>query len=261
MILAAEMADIANSMGSKTRLSLITSISKELLDHTFPGKLHETEEIKWDPSSKAAICAKQLRLGDFVLSETSTDAEPSTYCEEILAAQIDKGTIRLNKWNDKVNFWIRRVRKCSELYPEKELIRYSEEEIKIVYMEMSAGLTRASQVRDLDCLPYVKNLLSWDEQCFIEQAVPENIILPDGKKLRIFYEEGREVYTRAFIQQLFELKTTPLIGPARIPLTFEILAPNHRPIQVTKSLENFWSKLYPKIKPALSRRYHKHKWI
>ena len=38
------------------------------------------------------------------------------------------------------------------------------------------------------------------------------------------------------------------------------MAPNQRPIQVTDDLGNFWREVYPKLKPALSRRYPRHEW-
>jgi ATP-dependent helicase HrpB len=44
-------------------------------------------------------------------------------------------------------------------------------------------------------------------------------------------------------------------------VTIEILAPNRRPIQITKDLNSFWKETYPKIKPELSRRYPKHRWL
>jgi ATP-dependent helicase HrpB len=261
LILATNVADIASGLGAKTKLSQLTRIGPELLEHTFPGELQKHDMMIWDPSSKSVRKAEQLRFRELIIEEKITVCEANAQTEQVLAEKIIDSTLRLNKWNEKVDLWIARVRKCAELYPDKGLITYSDQDLEIVYMEMCSGLTKASEVRDMDCLSYLKNLLSWDEQCFIDEAVPESILLSDGKKLRIFYESGKEIYTRAFIQQLFDLKKTPLIGPARIPLTFEILAPNHRPIQVTKNLENFWSGLYPEIKPALSRRYHKHKWI
>ncbi|WP_083800025.1 ATP-dependent helicase HrpB [Lentisphaera araneosa] len=261
LILATSIADIASSLGAKTKLSQLTSISPELLDHTFPGELQSQERMVWDPSSKSVRQAKQHAFRSLIIEEKISICEANAQTEQVLAEKIIDGTIKLNKWNEKVELWITRVRKCAELYPDKDLITYSDQDLEIVYMEMCSGITKASEVRDMDCLVYLKNLLSWDEQCFIDEATPESIQLPEGKKLRIIYESGKEIYARAFIQQLFDLKETPLIGPARIPLTFEILAPNHRPIQVTKNLENFWSGLYPEIKPALSRRYHKHKWI
>ncbi|MBM4152914.1 MAG: hypothetical protein FJ220_05265, partial [Kiritimatiellaceae bacterium] len=55
-------------------------------------------------------------------------------------------------------------------------------------------------------------------------------------------------------------KVTPCIAFGRIPLVVELLAPNRRPVQITEDLESFWRTAYPELKPALSRRYPRHKW-
>jgi ATP-dependent helicase HrpB len=39
-----------------------------------------------------------------------------------------------------------------------------------------------------------------------------------------------------------------------------VLAPNHRPIQVTDDLTTFWAEMYPKVRTELSRRYPRHEW-
>jgi len=45
-----------------------------------------------------------------------------------------------------------------------------------------------------------------------------------------------------------------------LPVKFEVLAPNHRAIQVTDDLTSFWRDRYPKVKAELSRRYARHEW-
>jgi ATP-dependent helicase HrpB len=49
-------------------------------------------------------------------------------------------------------------------------------------------------------------------------------------------------------------------GNGRVPLRIEVLAPNHRPIQITDDLTIFWRENYPKIKQELQRKYPKHQW-
>jgi len=45
-----------------------------------------------------------------------------------------------------------------------------------------------------------------------------------------------------------------------VPLVIQVLAPNHRPIQITQNLETFWRDNYPKIKQELQRKYPRHEW-
>jgi ATP-dependent helicase HrpB len=45
-----------------------------------------------------------------------------------------------------------------------------------------------------------------------------------------------------------------------VPITFELLAPNGRPVQVTQDLASFWRRGYPEVRKQLRGRYPKHAW-
>ena len=60
------------------------------------------------------------------------------------------------------------------------------------------------------------------------------------------------------LQDFFGMRESPKIGGA--PVVVHLLAPNHRPVQVTSDLAGFWERLYPQVRKELARRYPKHKW-
>jgi ATP-dependent helicase HrpB len=62
------------------------------------------------------------------------------------------------------------------------------------------------------------------------------------------------------IQELYGVSTTPTIALGRAPLQVQILAPSHRPVQITQDLRGFWRDAYPKIKQELQRKYPRHEW-
>ena len=59
---------------------------------------------------------------------------------------------------------------------------------------------------------------------------------------------------------LYDVDSTPLLHDGRIPITVEILAPNHRPVQTTNDLSSFWKDSYLNVKKQLKGRYPKHEW-
>jgi ATP-dependent helicase HrpB len=62
------------------------------------------------------------------------------------------------------------------------------------------------------------------------------------------------------LQELFGLAKTPRIGVHREPVLFALLAPNGRPVQLTRDLHSFWERTYPEVRRELRGRYPKHPW-
>jgi ATP-dependent helicase HrpB len=62
------------------------------------------------------------------------------------------------------------------------------------------------------------------------------------------------------LQELFGLADTPRIGPRAEPVRFALLAPNGRPVQVTRDLRSFWDRTYPAVRKELRGRYPRHPW-
>ena len=90
------------------------------------------------------------------------------------------------------------------------------------------------------------------------QAAPDSIKLPGGRQVKVHYEPGKPPWIESRLQDFFGMRETPRIGNA--PVVVHLLAPNHRPVQVTSDLAGFWERLYPQVRKELSRRYPKHKW-
>jgi ATP-dependent helicase HrpB len=62
------------------------------------------------------------------------------------------------------------------------------------------------------------------------------------------------------LQELFGLAETPRVGRQREAVVLSLLAPNGRPVQVTRDLRSFWDRTYPEVRKELRGRYPKHPW-
>jgi ATP-dependent helicase HrpB len=89
---------------------------------------------------------------------------------------------------------------------------------------------------------------------------PESIDLPSGRKARLEYREDGSIFAAVKLQELFGLAETPRVGSRQTPVTFELLAPNGRPVQVTRDLRSFWNGAYQQVRKELRARYPKHPW-
>jgi ATP-dependent helicase HrpB len=94
----------------------------------------------------------------------------------------------------------------------------------------------------------------------IDRLAPETIDGPSRRRIRLEYGEDGSVSASVKLQELFGLAETPRIGPRREPIVFALLAPNGRPVQVTRDLHSFWDRTYPEVRKELRGRYPKHAW-
>ncbi|MFQ3548054.1 MAG: ATP-dependent helicase C-terminal domain-containing protein, partial [Termitinemataceae bacterium] len=97
----------------------------------------------------------------------------------------------------------------------------------------------------------------WDLAAHFDTEVPPFFTSPRGTKRRIDYS-GVVPMVSIQIQDVFGLAESPKIRG--IPLTFELLSPAQRPIQITSDLARFWIGSYAEVRKDMRGRYPKHDW-
>ncbi|MCU1348186.1 MAG: hrpB [Acidobacteria bacterium] len=117
----------------------------------------------------------------------------------------------------------------------------------------ASGRTRAGEIDLAAHLPF-------DVRRRLNELAPESFPLPSGRSARLEYRDDGSILASAKLQELFGLAETPRIGPDRVPITFALLAPNGRPVQVTRDLRSFWNNTYPEVRKELRGRYPRHPW-
>jgi ATP-dependent helicase HrpB len=94
----------------------------------------------------------------------------------------------------------------------------------------------------------------------LDELAPETMRVPSGRSARLDYQEDGSVTASVKLQELFGLADTPRIGVNRTPVLLSLLAPNGRPVQMTRDLRSFWERTYPEVRKELRGRYPKHPW-
>jgi ATP-dependent helicase HrpB len=120
--------------------------------------------------------------------------------------------------------------------------------------------TRAARgVRTLRALDIERGLAD-DERRRLDRMAPLTIGVPSGREARLEYQADGSVNAAVKLQELFGLADTPRVGPRRDPVLLALLAPNGRPVQMTRDLRSFWERTYPEVRKELRGRYPKHPW-
>jgi ATP-dependent helicase HrpB len=144
----------------------------------------------------------------------------------------------------------------------------SDEDKQLVARLSFAGVARSFEAlvsdatagaRAIDDVDLEANL-PYDVKRTLDRDAPASLALPAGRRARLEYRDDGRVVASVKLQWVFGLTESPRLGPRRTPVTFELLAPNGRPVQVTSDLKSFWTGAYQELRGALRARYPKHQW-
>ncbi|MGI8955699.1 MAG: ATP-dependent helicase C-terminal domain-containing protein [Chthoniobacterales bacterium] len=261
LLTASEIREIESSDGERqVLLSLATAIKMEWLHEFFPDAIEEKTEVNFDSSSRRVVGRTIVVFRDLVLAEKKTDRVPAAEAASLLAREVMAGTCPLKKWDNAVEQWIARLNFAARTFPELELPLIGESDRALLIEQVCQGATSYKEIKERPVGPVLKSWLSATQRAALDQVAPERIKLPNERTAKIVYGTDKPPTIAVRIQDLYGVANGLAMGPRRVPLRIEVLAPNHRPIQVTDDLTIFWRESYPKIKQELQRRYPKHEW-
>jgi len=259
---AAEISEIGQGSGDvRVQLSMATAIDEQMLREVFPEDFGDRNEHVFDTATNRVARRTEKVYRDLVLESVNRDAQPGPEASRVLAAALAEGDLPLPTWKEEAEEWIQRLRWLAHHHPELELPTIDETDRLLALETWCEGAVGYRDVKDKPAIPALQSLLTPAQRASLEKLAPERHELPGGRKARLLYKSTGQATMSALIQDLYGVTTAPKLAGGRAEVTCEILAPNRRPIQITKDLASFWKETYPKIKPELSRRYPKHKWL
>jgi ATP-dependent helicase HrpB len=144
--------------------------------------------------------------------------------------------------------------------PELGWPELGEPEFQQLLPRLCEGCREVAQVRQAAKVPLLEDLLAPAQRRELNQSAPAALRIPSGRLVNLIYEPGRPPVLAARIQELFGWKETPRVARGRVPILLHLLAPNHRPAQITSDLASFWATTYHQVRKELRGRYPKHDW-
>jgi ATP-dependent helicase HrpB len=260
LLVASEIREIESSDKERqVLLTLATGIQSEWLRELFPESFREQTTIEFDPTARRVIGQRATLYHDLVLQSDSFPPKDNLETARILAQEVVAGNCPLKQWDNVVNQWIARVNFLAHAFPELSFPSIDDAAKLLLVEQICQGASSYKEIKDRAVWPAVKSWLSPSQQQTLEELAPERIKLPNGRMAKIIYGDDAPTIA-ARIQDLYDVQRGLTIGGGRTTLKIQVLAPNHRPIQITNDLETFWRESYPKIKKELQRKYPKHEW-
>ena len=260
LIVASEVREIAIRGEVETLLTLATAVEEPWLRELFPEGFVEETNVAFDTTQRRVIAKRSTRFHDLVLRSKSSDEVPLEQAAVLLAREVNAGNCPLKLWDHAVDQWILRLNLLAGWCPDFELPKIGEGDRVTLIEQVCHGATSYREIKERPVWPVVKSWLSAAQLSLLDDFAPERLVMPKGRAFKITYAENAAPTIAVRIQDLYGVEGDLRIAGGRVPVVIQVLAPNHRPIQVTTNLANFWKESYPKIKQELQRKYPKHEW-
>ncbi|MGK2856762.1 MAG: ATP-dependent RNA helicase [Thermoanaerobaculia bacterium] len=230
-LVALDASGADHGVDSRALVRMASVVDREWLVPTRVELRH-----RYDARSQRVRASLLRWYDEILLSETDAKVDPAV-AEEVLAqAMIEAGP------DDATRMLLRRIRFAGIDIDWEAAVR-------------SACKGQAAAPRlDAD------SLVQWDARRDLDRLAPVDLAVPSGRRVKLEYLDDGQVMASVKLQELFGLGETPCLGPARIPVTFSLLSPGGRPVQLTKDLRSFWQNTYPEVRKELRGRYPKHPW-
>ncbi len=241
-------------------LSFATAIREEWLQEVFPKDFQVSETLFYDPATRRVVAQSNELFRDLILHSAKTEPKANDATAAVLAAEVVSGRCPLTKWNHEVEQWITRLNCLTDWYPDLGLPRLDDEGKKYLISQICQGALGYREIKDRSVWSTVKAWLSPAQIPLVDRFAPERFELPGGRKAKLVYSERQPPALAARIQDLYGVEGSLKICDHRVTVLIQVLAPNHRPIQITQDLSGFWRETYPKLKQELQRKYPKHEW-
>ena len=260
LLVASEVREIESSEKERqVLLTLATRIEEPWLRELFPESFREEVRVEFDPALRRVAGRRATLFHDLVLRSEEFSPKDHPEAAQLLAREVLAGTCPLKQWDNAVEQWIERVNFVAAEFPELDFPKIDEAGKRLLLEQICQGALSYKEIKERPVWPVVKSWLSASQQQMLDELAPERIKLAKGRAAKITYGDGVPTIA-ARIQDLFDTPRGLAVGRGRTSLKIQVLAPNHRPIQITNDLETFWREGYPKIKKELQRKYPKHEW-
>ncbi len=270
-IVALDASEQRSSGAGRSVNALIRSflpIRPDWLLDLFPEKIDEENRLVWNDKAERVEAFAALKYESLILDETrlNLSAQKKSAALTIQIQQLMMHSVLKAGWNkfiseDDIARLLARINFAAKFTPESFPPPIHQPDVIAALEQFCIGKSSFTELREivnLTALTYA--FLSSTQAQKLAEIAPDFVSIPGRKKVQVHYSETNDPWIESRLQDFFGLNISPAIANGRVPLVLHLLAPNHRPVQVTNDLAGFWIRTYPQIRRELSRRYPRHQW-
>ncbi|MCA8955616.1 MAG: ATP-dependent helicase HrpB [Planctomycetes bacterium] len=260
LFLVLRVRDASTQKQPRALVSLACALQEEWLEEVFPGSLRDEERVELDAVRGAVVVRHRRCFGNLVLEQRVGGRPDPEQAAELLEAELRRDLWRHLGDQPELRELLARLAFVRRASPDSGIPDLGDAEVADAAAAACVGLTRLADVARAPIHDALLDALPGDARARLTRDAPVRVTLPSGRQAKVDYTSGPEPFVAARLQEFFGATTGPRLCSGRVPLLLHLLAPNHRPIQITSDLGSFWAQVYPRERGALRRRYPKHAW-
>jgi ATP-dependent helicase HrpB len=251
------------------RIILAAPLTRDEIEEHLSDRLERGDSVEWNSREQAVLARRVVRLDAITLEEKPLHDVPGKAARAAMLQGVRELGIEALPW----------TRDARDLQARMEFVRLLEAPADTAAAAWPAvsdvvlaattdgwlapwldGVTRRDHLARLSLTEILRALLPWEKQRRLDELAPTHLQVPSGSNIRIDYLDESAPAVSVKLQEVFGLDATPRIGGDRVPITFKLLSPAQRPVQVTRDLASFWRGSYADVRKDMRGRYPKHYW-
>ena len=250
-----------------TLLGLATAVKLEWIKQAYPEQLSYTIEHLYDRTHKRVAALKLLRFHDLVIAhEHLRDLDPQAAGRTLADAYL-KEYFELPLFNHEIKQFIARVNLVNAAMPEIEIPPLDQPAIKARLSAAFSGLSLAKEAQTIHLRDAFSEHLAKEQLAWLDELTPSTILWPDGRRLKLLYQDQDTVDTgpippelQVKLTECFVLKEHPHICEGRVPVKLWLCKPDGKRIESTLNWLTFKSNSYPKLRSLLQKQFPGNAW-
>ncbi|WP_413568593.1 ATP-dependent helicase HrpB [Bdellovibrio sp. HCB117] len=248
---------VEGSSDAETVVSLACGFEKDFILQTFKDSITKVKDVTFIEEKGQFFSREYRSLHGLALDEPTLSPASSEDIANKLPQILSEKLELVFKSNEKLADWWQRL----EFLEKQEPQNLDLESLKLeAFTQACMGETKMQVVMEKDLVFFFENVFPQEVVQTLRKELPDKIQVPSGSHIKVHYPLDKAPYLEVRIQEVFGMMETPKVYFGKIPLTFHLLGPNFRPVQVTSNLESFWKNGYPEVRKELRIKYPKHQW-
>ena len=244
------------------KVFMAAPITLEEIESLFASQITTETSVSFDEKKQRILGISFRKLAAISLQQVTVQKLSPTQVQACIAEVIIASNLEKLPWNKTNQAWLDRVRWLGQYIPEYAGFSTNEllSDLGAWCLPYLSHLKQWSDLAKLDLLSLLQARLSYSELKAIEQYAPTHYTAPSGKRVAIHYQIGKLPKVAIQLQELFGELASPKLANGQISLTFELLSPAQKPIQITADLANFWNNSYIEVAKEMRGKYPRHRW-